>query len=125
MAAGAQAPAAAQGAAVPDRAIDARDAQSLETLRSAGADLARPQTPVYFTSFPSAAAEKRARRELEAQGFRVMKAAAVQDGQTWVLILTRTMPLSVDNVRRTSRDLEALTARHGGRYVGWDAEPRR
>jgi hypothetical protein len=113
------------GVTAQSPAVAANDTRTLESLRRSGADLARPQTPLYFVSFPNAGAAKAARRALEADGFLVVKAASAAQGDAFVLVLTRTMPLTGDTVRRASEQIESVTSKYGGRYGGWDAEPRR
>ena len=105
-------------------ADDIADMHVLETLRRAGADLGKAHTPVYFANYPTEAAMKAARKDLEAAGFTITKAGRSGDGKAWILIVTRTMPLSIDNVRHASRAMKASTDKHGGRYDGWEAEPR-
>ncbi len=121
----AAAPPAVSLAAQASSAADAADLQVLDALSRRGADLAKPHTPVYFTRFPTEAAQKAARREFEADGFRVLKSFPAKDGKAWNLLLTRTMSLSIDNVTSASRSIAAVTARFGGQYDGWDADPRK
>jgi hypothetical protein len=104
---------------------DAADLQVLDGLRRRGADLGKPHTPVYFTRFPTEAAQKAAHKEFEADGFRVLRSSPAKDGKAWSLLLTRTMPLSIDNVANASRSIAAVTARFGGHYDGWEADPRK
>jgi hypothetical protein len=121
LAAGAQAPAMPPGHPLADMA----DLQTLAELRRAGADLERPQTPVYFLLFGDEADARAARRNAENEGFGVLKLMRVRDSTQWALILTRTMPLSLDNVTSASRSLQAIARKHEGRYDGWQADPRR
>jgi hypothetical protein len=114
-------PSKGKGHAVEDIA----DMQVLETLRRSGADLGKPHTPVYFTNYPTESASQAARKQLEGDGFKVVKAGRSGDGNAWILILTRTMPLSMENVRRASRSMTAAVEKNGGRYDGWEAEPRK
>jgi hypothetical protein len=114
-------PAQAHGHAADDTA----DMQVLETLRRAGADLGKPHTPVYFANFPSQSALNAARKDVDAAGFKVVRAGRSDDGKAWILITTRAMPLTVDNVRNASRAMKAAANQHGGRYDGWEAEPRK
>jgi hypothetical protein len=117
----AQAPAAPPGHSMADMA----DLQTLADLRRAGADLSRPQTPVYFLLFGDEAGARAARRAAEAEGFGTLKLMRVRDSAHWALILTRIMPLSLDNVTSASRSLQAIAVRYDGRYDGWQADPRR
>ena len=112
-------------AAQASSAADAADLQVLDGLRRRGADLDKPHTPVYFTRFPTEAAQKAARREFESDGFRVLRSSPAKDGKAWNLLLTRTMPLSIDNVTSASRSIATVTARFGGQYDGWEADPRK
>jgi hypothetical protein len=106
-------------------AIGTSDAAVLDGLQRQGADLGRPHTPVYAAQFPTESALKAARRDLENDGFRALRASPSKDGRTWMLLLTRTMPLTPDNVASASRSIEAIATRHGGHYNGWRAEPRK
>lgn len=105
-------------------ADDIADMQVMETLRRAGADLGKPHTPVYFANFPSEAALTAARKDAGTAGFKVVRAGRSGDGKAWILITTRTMPLTMDNVRNASRAMKETAEKHGGRYDGWEAEPR-
>lgn len=111
-------PAGHGGAGLPDL-------QTLAALKRSGADLAKPHAPVYYLLFATEAAAKSARRAAEADGFGTLKTLQARDGQSWILILTRTMTLTVDNVASASRALAAIAAQYDGRYDGWQAQPRR
>ncbi len=118
----------AKAAAAPGHghaAEDISDMQVLETLRRAGADLGKAHTPVYFSNYPTEPALKAARKELEGEGFKVVKSGKSGDGKAWILILTRTMPLSIDNVRHASQAMKLAADKNSGRYDGWEAEPRK
>jgi len=112
-------------AAAAHGAMELPDLQTLAALRRAGADLGKPHTPVYYLHFPDESAAKAARRAATEEGFGVIKTMPARDRQQWVLILTRTMTLSLDNVRNASASLRAIATRHGGVYDGWQAEARR
>lgn len=105
-------------------AEDIADMQVLETLRRAGADLGKPHAPTYFANFPTEAALQAARKDVDAAGFKIVKAGRSGDGKAWILIATRTMPLTIDNVRNASRAMQDAAGKYGGRYDGWEAEPR-
>jgi hypothetical protein len=110
-------PAPAKGHAAEEMA----DMHTLEALRRNGANLSKPHKVQYFTNFPSEAQMSAARKELLAAGFTVVRAAQAGKDQPWVLILTRTMPLSTENVRASRQTVSSAVTKHGGRYDGWEA----
>jgi hypothetical protein len=124
----AAAPLAAQTPAEPKTAPakghaaeEMADMHTLEALRRNGANLSKPHKVQYFTNFPSEAQMSAARKELLAAGFTVVRAAQAGKDQPWVLILTRTMPLSTENVRASRQTVSSAVTKHGGRYDGWEA----
>jgi hypothetical protein len=97
------------------------DMHTLEALRRHGANLSKPHKAQYYSNFPSEAQMGAARKELLAAGYTVVRAAQAGKDQPWVLILTRTMPLSTENVRSSRQTVSGAVTRHGGRYDGWEA----
>lgn len=97
------------------------DMHTLEALRRHGANLSKPHKVQYFTNFPSEAQMTAARKELVVAGYTVVRAAQAGKDKPWVLILTRTMPLSTENVRGSRQTVVAAVTKHGGQYDGWEA----
>lgn len=107
--------------AKPHAAEEMADMHTLEALRRHGANLSKPHKVQYFTNFPTQAQMTAARKELVAAGYTVVRAAQAGKEGPWVLILTRNMPLSTENVRSSRQTVSAAVAKHGGRYDGWEA----
>lgn len=96
-----------------------QDAAVIESLRDAGSDLSKPHKIDFFFYFPDQASAEAAGGELQRLGYRVVGLAPTSDESAWHLQAFRSMVPELVAMNQSTRDLEALAARHGGDYDGW------
>jgi hypothetical protein len=97
------------------------DRATLEALRDAGADLARPTEVNFYLYFPTREAATRAASEVEMPEMEASVDPSASSDGTWCLFLTGTMVPREATIRAAAVHLEALARRHGGDYDGWEA----
>jgi hypothetical protein len=94
------------------------DAEVLEQLRIAGADLSRPLELDFYLYFPAEPNAKAARDALLAEGFvaKVEFASGV-----WSCRASKTMIATLETIEAISEQMDALATKHSGEYDGWGA----
>jgi hypothetical protein len=108
------------GAQAVERIDDAGEADErvLVHLARLGCDTSRPRESTHYLyfAFPSSAEDVASR--LRADGW---TAAVSRSEGAWLIVATHLSLLTSDGVQATRRELETLSAEHGGLYDGWEA----
>ena len=92
-------------------------------LDKAGADLSKPTDLAGYLYTATEDAARAAAAELERAGYSVeVKPAAT--GTQWLALGTIQLPPSQENIALLSSRFEAVAARVGGEYDGWEAAVR-
>lgn len=110
------------------------DRAVLAAMAAAGANMSKPAHTVHYLYFPSLAAADAAAAELRAAGYDpVNTSKAPQPSllkrlfgkpQFSCIAETRAVPYE-PTVLTTSRQMDAVADRHGGKYDGWEASIER
>jgi hypothetical protein len=114
----------APGARDPS-APDRRDVATLNALIEHGADLGKPRHVLHHSYYPSREAAEAAAADAAAAGWdsRVEEPLPEHHAASgWPMVAERASATLDGAFVRESRDLfEAMAARHGGTYDGWEA----
>ena len=107
----------------PQTGIKYKDILVLDQLVKAGADLTAPRHVVYYLYFPDREAATAAATEAGELGFDIdLREPIPAYPDNWALVCERhDYTLDLDLVRLNTDAFEALAARHGGDYDGWEA----
>lgn len=100
-------------------AAEQQDASVLDSLRDAGSDLSKPHQIDFFFYFPDQASANAAAKDLRTLGYRIVGLAPTSDESAWHLQALRSMVPELATMNQSTRELNALAARHGGEYDGW------
>lgn len=96
------------------------DAKVLKALQEAGSDLSKPHKIDHWLYLPTKQGAKFAAADLTSGGFAV---ASIQKRKAhWRILATKIMVPSPKNVAEASARLEAVAARYGGEYDGWETQ---
>ncbi|MBM4018278.1 MAG: ribonuclease E inhibitor RraB [Planctomycetes bacterium] len=106
------------------------DRRVLAALTSHGSDLTKPAHTIHFLYFKSMDAARSAAHELEAMGFQNLRVRSSPTKSLWKRLFgpreysctaeTHAVP-SEDSVFATTDRMNALAAKYGGDYDGWEA----
>ena len=100
--------------------VDARDRAVLSALVSNGADLGRPREVLHYLYFPEESTAGECSKELTDRWTVDVRPAA--EGPEWLVLATRAgLVLTPQEVQSARNTFEAVTARFGGTYDGWEA----
>ncbi|WP_169742160.1 ribonuclease E inhibitor RraB [Arenimonas malthae] len=91
----------------------------IEHLKDAGSDLSKPHNIDFFFYFPDQASANAAAIDLRTLGYRIVGIAPTSDESAWHLKALRSMVPELAAMNQSTRELNALAARHGGEYDGW------
>ena len=107
----------------PQTGLKYKDLAVLDQLLKAGADLQQPRHALYYLYFASREAADAAADEAQVQSFRAAVGEPLPDfpGQWPLTCEQQGVALDVATVRGNDDFFEALAARHGGEYDGWEA----
>ena len=106
----------------PQLGLKYKDLALLGQLQKHGADLRQPRHVIYFSYAHSAEAAEGMAGEARARGFDAMTMDPLPDyPNDWQVRCETTVALMADVVRENTDWFEALAARHGGEYDGWEA----
>ena len=106
----------------PQLGVKFKDLLILDQLMKMGADLTRPRHVVHFSYAPNAAAQQAMADEARVRGFEVEAGEPLPDyPDDWPVRCEQTVALRPEVVRDNTDFFEALAARHGGEYDGWEA----
>lgn len=98
------------------------DAKVIERLRAQGSDPFSPHDVVFFFALPTEAACEVVSRRLRAEGFEVTSRAVGENAEfPYSVHASRSLRLSVPDMREFSRRFGELATQNGGRYDGWTA----
>lgn len=103
----------------PDQA-NAGDAQVIQALRAAGADLGQPREVVNFLYFPTEASVRAAIARVDRDDRRVHVIIDPKTGKSSMKV-TLTMQVSQSSIADLRRELEAAARAGRGEYDGWEA----
>jgi hypothetical protein len=96
------------------------DEQTIERLRAGGLDPFQPHDVDFFLALPTDVAGNAVMAQLEKDGFAVHVRVVPESGDLPVsLRATRSMRLSLPEVKELSIRFAALAKAHVGRYDGW------
>lgn len=96
-----------------------QDARVIENLVAAGSDISKLHNVDFFMLLPSEAQAKMAAAEMERLGYTVASIDQPPGQSQWQIQATRRMAPQLEAMTATTRELEAVAARHGGDYDGW------
>jgi hypothetical protein len=96
------------------------DAALLKILRQHGANLARPRSTRLYLDFPSQGDARAAAEEIP-QRYSVAALGKTGSNDQYVLRLSTTMVISLDEIGRREATLTTIAQRHHGTLDGWDA----
>ena len=107
----------------PQTGVKYKDVLVLNQLRLAGADLATPRHVLYYLYFNDRVTAERAASGATASAFATrVREPIPEDPDNWGVVCERkSYVLSMDIVRDNTDYFEALAARFGGIYDGWEA----
>ena len=107
----------------PESGIKYKDLEVMRQLLDHGANLDEPRHVVHFSIFSSQDGALEASRELSAYGWTSEPAMPLPayPGQWSVKSERAGVVLALVFVRDSTAVLEAIAARHGGEYDGWEA----
>jgi hypothetical protein len=107
----------------PRTGVKYKDLLVLNQLRQAGADLAAPRHVLYYLYFNDRMTAESAASTATASAFITsVREPIAGDPGSWGVVCERTSyVLSMDIVRDNTDYFEALTAKLGGVYDGWEA----
>lgn len=102
---------------------DAADQATLDQLRTAGSNLAKPTEIRHYLYVPSQDAANLAGKDLTSQGYTVTvdRSAAPKPGQEWLVLAIRTVLPRMEYLRASRASFAALAAKYSGMYDGWEA----
>lgn len=95
------------------------DERVLAHLQALGWAPGSPLRVAHFLYVPDRAGADAVAHALDADGWSISLEA--RGDATWLVVATRVRPVTPELARRTRSLLEALAARHGGVYDGWEA----
>lgn len=96
-----------------------QDARVIDGLREAGSDLSKAHDIDFFFYFPDQASAEAAVADLASLGYRIIDAGRAANGSDWQVHAHRQMVPGLEAMNASTRQLEALGAKHGGTYDGW------
>ena len=107
----------------PQTGVKYKDLLVLSQLRQAGADLTAPRHVLYYLYFNDRAKAESAASAATASAFAArVREPIPEDPDNWGVVCERkSYVLSMDIVRDNTEYFEALAARFGGVYDGWEA----
>jgi len=98
------------------------DVEVLENMRQHGSDMSRPHPIDYYLYFPVEEQARAAASSLQGVGYDILRVevGAGADGK-WLVLAQKTLVPSAEDVIASTDQMEALAARHGGEFDGWEA----
>lgn len=96
------------------------DAKVISALQDAGSDLSKPHQIEFFLLFPDAERAQAATTELMRRGYDTAPPEKSPEHETWTVYASRRMLPELDLITASTQDLDALAARHGGDFDGWE-----
>lgn len=96
------------------------DAQTLQQLAKAGANLTMPTHVISYLYVPDESRARSAAGELEHAGYQVEVRTAAS-GPSWLALATITMVPSAENIALLRGRFESLATQLGGEFDGWEA----
>lgn len=107
----------------PQTGLKLKDMLVLEQLVKAGADVNEPRHVIYYLYFHAEGHALGAQADAQAAGFETQVRPPDPDlSPQWALVCERyDHVLTIDAVRDNTDMFEAIAARHGGDYDGWEA----
>jgi len=99
---------------------DALDKLTLQQLTKAGANLDKPTDVVNYLYLPSEQLAQAAAAELREAGYSVEVRPAAT-GSNWLALARIDLVPSPENIQLIRDRFEALAAKSGGEYDGWEA----
>lgn len=110
------------GGSEPQQPVDG-DAQVIEALRRAGADLAQPREVIHYLYFGSEPAARAAVSRLD-RADRLVHAVIDPDTGKSSVKVTHTAVVTLEAIHALRAEFEAAAAEGGGEYDGWEAAAR-
>src|SRR5580704_11635968 len=113
----------------PERAdelemMDVAEAKASKPIRSESTDVGYQEQHVWhYLYFPKRSDAEEAGRELRERGFCVTVRKGA-DGENWLALATHTRPRNGDEMDALHDEMEALAAKLGGEYDGWELSAR-
>jgi hypothetical protein len=98
----------------------ALDQLTLQQLRGAGANLAKPTDVVNYLYLPTEPLAQAAGAELRQAGFTVEVRPAAT-GSNWLALARMDLVPSPENIELLRKRFEGLATKFGGEYDGWEA----
>ena len=97
------------------------DLQTLEAMKSHGANLLKPTEVNFYLYLPSQDAAEQAVAEARRSGYVAEVRSPLPGYETWLCFATRDMVPSIGAIELARVGFEALAARLGGDFDGWEA----
>lgn len=108
-----------------NRPEDDWDARLIEKLRRSGVDPFQQRELDFFVGMPDESSAQRIAQRLTGEGFAVdVRPVADSSSHPFSVHISKTMSLSVTEVRAVSSRLREMAEASGGRYDGWTAGRR-
>lgn len=96
-----------------------QDAQVIDNLRQANADLSKPHNIDFFLIFTRKSDAYSAAAEVESLGYSNVAVEALPDQAQWQVHAKRVMVPALEAINAITRRLDALAQTHAGYYEGW------
>ena len=101
------------------------DAQVVDGLRQAGADLSKRREVIHYFYFPNIESAESVAVELRRNGFDVedpLQIAAVEEAASpWRALATSNVVVTAASAQETTERFRTLASRYGGEYDRWEA----
>jgi hypothetical protein len=108
----------------PPSSAEEVDRITLRKLQGMGADLTKPRDVLHFLEFPAEISAREAADELERAGWTTTITAPSETEWVWSLRAQGMRVVDATTVSPVRAWFEALAARHGGEYEGWEVSRR-
>jgi hypothetical protein len=106
----------------PKFGVKYKDLMVMNQLVEHGADLTQPREVIFYSYAPSQDVAKRMASEAEGEGFdSEIREPLPQHPAQWSVVCRKHALVDPMFVRGTVEFFEALAARHGAEYDGWEA----
>ena len=106
----------------PQLGLKYKDLLLLDNLVKAGADLTEPRHVVHYVYAGDEPAARAVADEIAARGFSVeVRDPHPEHPGQWPVVAETHVVTTFDFVRETTDFFEAVAARHGAEYDGWEA----
>lgn len=102
-------------------AASVMDQMVIDQLRDLGSDMDQPRDTRHYLYFRKRHVADEVGRGLSERGYKIEVAPGATDEETWLVLASHDLVVTIDSISLIRSSLEKLAAEHGGEYDGWEA----